>query len=503
MLDRSVGGMGRCKWSGRVPGLLAGALLASLTGPLAAGTGSGAAAVVSNDRAVARYEALYSASKRDALAAATLGVHRDAAIPAFARKYGLPCSACHTAWPELNVFGQRFRDNGYQLMNERDSPIWQNPSYWPATVRITPTWHLESTTHQPTDQAPNGQTITQHGFDLSGMDLWFGGTLYKNISFVVLPSSDETATFHFEAAFVRFDNLWNNRWINFKFGKFELDNMISEKRFLFLSNNGGFYQSYHFLPVGDVNDFGIGDNQIGAELSGHSDNSYTRYGLAVLSSTDGNPGLPGSKGGYDGMFTFSQAFDGGKLGAERIGVFGYAGQRPTNFLTSGGDAIPGTGTDNKAFYRVGVSGDLFLGNLEFMPFYMYSSDDKYLATGTPVGGTLPAGARNATWNSYFLETHYYFNPQFVLTQRDEFVRMSKQADPATPSTLGNIDAYSFGFRYYPIMFSRAGLALHGELSVTKTIGNVPGSGDGSGVPPVSASTAVWSTSVLMAMDFDF
>ena len=49
------------------------------------------------------------------------------AIPAFARKYGLPCSACHEAWPMLNVFGQTFKDNGYQLMNDRDSPIWQNP----------------------------------------------------------------------------------------------------------------------------------------------------------------------------------------------------------------------------------------------------------------------------------------------------------------------------------------------------------------------------------------
>ncbi|HEY2547443.1 MAG TPA: hypothetical protein VGI46_15345, partial [Candidatus Acidoferrum sp.] len=67
------------------------------------------------------------------------------AIPAFARKYGLPCSACHTAWPELNNFGQVFRDNGYQLGNERDSPIWQNPSYFPITFRITPNWHREST----------------------------------------------------------------------------------------------------------------------------------------------------------------------------------------------------------------------------------------------------------------------------------------------------------------------------------------------------------------------
>ena len=51
------------------------------------------------------------------------------AIPAFARKYGLRCSACHEAWPMLNYFGQKFKDNGYQLMNDRDSPIWQNPSY--------------------------------------------------------------------------------------------------------------------------------------------------------------------------------------------------------------------------------------------------------------------------------------------------------------------------------------------------------------------------------------
>ena len=80
------------------------------------------------------------------------------AIPAFARKYGLPCSACHTAWPELNNFGQVFRDNGYQLMNERDSPIWQNPSYFPITFRITPNWHRESANNQQIDATPGGSS---------------------------------------------------------------------------------------------------------------------------------------------------------------------------------------------------------------------------------------------------------------------------------------------------------------------------------------------------------
>src|SRR5512140_3349848 len=67
------------------------------------------------------------------------------AIPGFARKYGLPCSACHEAWPKLNTFGTTFRDNGYQLMNERDSPIWHRPEYIPITFRMTPQWHREWT----------------------------------------------------------------------------------------------------------------------------------------------------------------------------------------------------------------------------------------------------------------------------------------------------------------------------------------------------------------------
>lgn len=432
------------------------------------------------------------------------------AIPAFARKYGLPCSACHTAWPELNNFGQVFRDNGYQLENERDSPIWQNPSYFPITFRITPNWHWENTTHQPVDSIPGGGTgsvivegnVNQHGFDLSGVDIWTAGTLYKNISFSLLPSSDSTATFHFENAFVRFDNLFKSRWVNFRFGKFELDNLISEKRFLFLSNNGGLYQLYHFVPVGDSNNFGLGDNQLGLELAGHSANSYTRYSVALLSSNDGEVGLPANRG-YDTYLTFSQAFQAGKMGLQRFGAYAYIGQRPTFFQSTGGVPIAGAGLGNKPFYRVGFSGDLFLGKFEFLPFYMHGYDSAYLGTSTPSNQPLPAGALPPIWNGGFVETHYYYNPQLVFTQRWEIIRMSQQALPSTPSTQGNIDAYSVGFRWYPIMFSRAGLAWHNEYSIVKSVGMVPLSGDGTGMPPISSTAGVWSSSVMTGFDFDF
>ncbi len=47
----------------------------------------------------------------------------------------------------------------------------------------------------------------------------------------------------------RLDNVGGSPWLNIKFGKFELDNLLSEKRILTLTGNGGIYQLYHFIPV--------------------------------------------------------------------------------------------------------------------------------------------------------------------------------------------------------------------------------------------------------------
>jgi hypothetical protein len=38
-----------------------------------------------------------------------------AAIPIFAQRYHMQCTACHTVIPELNAFGNAFRDRGYQF----------------------------------------------------------------------------------------------------------------------------------------------------------------------------------------------------------------------------------------------------------------------------------------------------------------------------------------------------------------------------------------------------
>ena len=106
-----------------------------------------------------------------------------------------------------------------------------------------------------TQSASGVQPVSTQGFDLSGMDLLAEGVLSKNITFVLLPSSDSNGNFHFEAAWVRFDNLMKSPWLNVKGGKFELDNLISEKRILTLSQQGGLYQIYHYLPPLDPSAF--------------------------------------------------------------------------------------------------------------------------------------------------------------------------------------------------------------------------------------------------------
>ena len=421
-------------------------------------------------------------------------------IPAFARKFGLPCSACHEAWPMLNSFGQTFKDNGYQLGNDRDAPIYQEPGYWPIMFRTTPQWHRESNNRRAVDVVPGNassglveSTVTTSGFDLGGVNAITAGTLYKNISFFVQPFIGNSSI-SLSQAWARLDNLAGSHWLNLKMGKFELDNPISQERSLLLSNTGGLYYNYFFTPPGDHNFFsGIGADQLGVELLGHSDNDYTRYSVAVVSSNNGGTGLPTNQT-YDVYLNFSQAFEVPRLGKQQLGGYGYLGQSPTFFQTNGGNPIPGTGTGNRSFYRAGVYGHWYVDKFDFYTFFMHGRDNVFLGNAVSANqpALLPIGAAGPSWNGGFVEGHYNPNPKLIFIGRYELTRMSKEANPAIPRNLGNLDIWTVGYRWYPIMSTRAGFAWLQEYS---RITNA-------GAAPLSGKDDV-SNSLLMGFDFDF
>jgi len=419
-------------------------------------------------------------------------------IPAFARKYGLPCSACHEAWPMLNNFGQTFKDNGYQLGNERDAPIYQEPSYWPIMFRTTPTWHRENNNRQAVDAIPGNptsglveQSVTTSGFDLNGLNVITAGTLYKNISFFVQPFIG-SSSINIAQAWTRLDNLAGTHWLNLKMGKFEMDLPISQERALTLSNSGQEYYTYFFTPPGDRNPFvGLGLPQLGVELSGHNDT--TRYSVAVVTDSSGGTGLPVNQAA-DVYANFNQSFEVPHLGRQQLGLYGFFGESPTYFQTAGGQPIAGTGQGNKSFYRVGAYGHWYIQQFDFFTFYIHGMDNVFLGNSVPSNQPqlLPIGSVGPTWNGGMFEVHYNPNPRLIFLGRYEMDRMSRQANPSIPSTLGNIDAWTLGYRWYPIMSPRAGLAWVQEYSRLTNAGQAP----------ISGRDDVHN-SYLMGFDFDF
>lgn len=421
-------------------------------------------------------------------------------IPAFARKYGLPCSACHEAWPMLNNFGQTFKDNGYQLGNDRDAPIYQEPSYWPVMFRTNVFWHRENNNRQAIDVVAGNpksglveSSVTTSGFDLGGVNLITAGTLYKNISFFIQPFIGNSSI-TLNEAWARLDNLGKSPWLNLKLGKFELDEPISQERILTLNNTGGIYYNYFFTPPHDNNFFaGIGFPQLGVELLGHSGNDYTRYSVAAVTDSNGTTGLPSNQA-VNVYANFDQAFEVPRLGRQQIGAYGYFGESPTYFQTSGGSPIPGTGQGNRSFYRVGAYGHWYAGKFDFYTFFMHGLDNLFLGNSVPANqpALLPIGAASPTWNGGFVEGHYNPYPRLIVVGRYELVRMSRQANPAIPNNSGNLDTWTVGYRWYPIMSPRAGLAWVQEYSRLTNVG----------AAPLSGKDDVHS-SYFMGFDFDF
>ena len=183
---------------------------------------------------------------------------------------------------------------------------------------------------------------------------------------------------------------------------------------------------------------------------------------------------------------------------ERIGAFAIsASGQPT---TKQKAALRWWVLDNKPFYRIGIAGDLSYKNLELLPLFMYGHDNAYLGIpGLPSTQPLPPGAQAPTFYGGFLEAHYYFNPQNVALARFEQINVGQQAFSNIgdgSSSNGNITALTFGYRWYPIMFSRAGVALDWEFSRVRTIGQEPLSGNGSGAV-ADPTAATWSNSIYL------
>jgi hypothetical protein len=177
------------------------------------------------------------------------------AFPAFARKTGQSCTACHVGWPILNQHGTVFRDNGYQLGLEKDDPVTISSAYVPFAIRSTAGYEYTRTTNQPSDAGGVVPvTVSGGGVPAPGIDLLTGGVIAKDLSYLVVVAGfladDEPA--NIESAWARVSNIGGTGWLNLRAGKFELDLPASSHRPATLTSG---YAAYGAHPAGTAVEF--------------------------------------------------------------------------------------------------------------------------------------------------------------------------------------------------------------------------------------------------------
>ena len=405
------------------------------------------------------------------------------AVPLFARKTGLACSSCHEVWPRLNSFGQNFRDRGYRIKRDRDLPVEQEPAYFPLSFRTTAGYQWLRQTLVATDTGP---VTTQTGtFGFTGLDVWAAGTLGDRLSFAITYTPGLGGTgfqlagnptgSDLESAWIGFNDVGLENWVNFRVGKHALDLPIDEHRQITLTSG---YNVYHFHPQGSQPaasnnvTFEPGNNQAGVELYGHSELSRVRYSISLVNERDSaifsnnvisNPILWGH-------LTAEQYLDNPVLASVKAGLFGAVGRHPsaTSTLTPpGAGAAPGplqgTGFGKKTHSTYGA--ELHLQFLSVVnPFTLTTvlwgnTQDQALLTGA---------TQDASWRGLFVEGVYTWSPRLSLIGRYERIRTTRQGDPTQFLPSGDLTSLTGAIRHTFELTSRTEAALQLELTRKRT-----------------------------------
>lgn len=380
------------------------------------------------------------------------------AIPAFARKHSFNCNMCHVGFPKLNDWGQRFRDNGYQIPGQEglEKTVFQTAI--PLAFRTNAGGTLYS----------NGQGTTT-GFHLYGLDLLAGGVLHKNISFLFIytpridePAADFTGSGSgnnpaqlaaLESANVVFSNLVQDK-LNLRVGRFEpAYQLLSSKRLYYILQP---YEIYSFM--GSRNGYDSSANQIGIEATGRF-NPGLKYAAGYISGSGADPDNSTYKDVY---VTLSKTFGKGEgqTAGQRVGLFAYLGWQPTDFTGTIVSPVGDTnGKENRSFSRIGGNFSLNWKTFNLQALAFRGADDKAFNNYDPLKDySFWGGVLQLDWAGLP-------NNRLVASAMYNWVR------PPDEDSLHKLDAFSALVRYYLGSWSAVNMALHAEYT-HRTVGGV-------------------------------
>ena len=358
----------------------------------------------------------------------TLLPSKASAIPVFARKYGFECTMCHSSFPRLNDFGQRFRLNGYQLagMEELEKDITETDI--PIAARTSVGYNSDNFDSTQTSTADINE------FQINGLDILGGGLIGQNIGFMLVFPPEINASQGvagqngtLESANVIFSNI-DSTWLNLRVGKFEPSYVVfSDKRHIGVAP----YEIYDFtFPDGPA----FSDNQTGLEFSGWGEGGF-RYAFGVLdgSQTNGSDTAPSD---YYARTAYVFGPGEGQTVGQRIGVTGYSGQAKPS------ESLEGADLSEHSFDRWAVDASLNADQWNLALQYLSANDSSELWNTE----------NNVSYTGGFAELTYFPTITFAGFARYDWVN--------APSFLSDVTRWTVGGRYY----IEDNIALHFEWS---------------------------------------
>ena len=146
------------------------------------------------------------------------------ALPLFARKYGFQCTQCHMAFPRLNAFGMKFRQNGYRLDGEKGKPPWEEKEFPLSLVGNVGIQYLTAAQND-TSGAGGRVNASTTSFVQNAVEFHTAGTLAENITYHFDNGFANGAggTLESGMAFVQFDDVGKNGAMNIKAGIYDAE----------------------------------------------------------------------------------------------------------------------------------------------------------------------------------------------------------------------------------------------------------------------------------------
>lgn len=321
-------------------------------------------------------------------------------IPAWARKYNMDCSGCHTpAVPRLNATGIRFRWAGYRMPDEigENAEVQQVSNYLAARARFR--YVYEKTQGEPAEA---------NNFELADGTVFYAGALGKHLGgFFELAKEEEefefgatvTAVWGTERAHGGFKVGQSHLLLNSGLAGFDRPIGIAAPTPVGGPVSSALPFSYAGDQAGVEAFYVIGRNRVGAQLLGG-----TRFGDGVL-----------SRGGTTRDFVVTDQLLLDKHGS---GITGSA------YLGSVGGVNQDNPDEHARFWRLALTASKIAGGFEALGGVVYGKDFD-LPTGGPSG--FP-GADNRGYG-YWVSGQYSFpKPGLTFFARYEFVDPDTRLD---------------------------------------------------------------------------